>query len=164
MLSLMRMRAFALGLLVVGTAGACVGEAVAAPAASTCSAATPLLIEPQTQGTAGQAVAFVSVVNYGSECRVDAVATLTVTEAGQRVRSIVGNSVREKVHGTIQHGVTALFDVWWSNWCGKEREFRAVATFGSGSASGPYHVLPECLTRTSASRLKPVVQSPVAAP
>lgn len=160
---MMRMRALALGLLVVGTAGVCV-NAVAAPATPTCSAATPLLIEPQTQGTAGQAVVFVSVVNYGSECRVDAVATLTVTEAGQRVRSIIGNPVRERVHGAIRHGVTALFDVWWSNWCGKERAVRALATFGSGSASGPYHVLPECLTHASASQLKPVAQFPVAAP
>jgi len=68
MLSLMRMRALALGLLVVGTAGAYMDKAVAAPATPPCAAATPLLIEPQTQGTATQAVASVSVVNYGSAC------------------------------------------------------------------------------------------------
>jgi hypothetical protein len=141
-------------------------SAVATPAAPACAAATPLVIEPSTQGTATQAVAFVSVLNNGGACRVDAIASLTVMQAGRPVRSILGNPVRETIRTTIGHGITPLFDAWWANWCGNGRPFRALAAFGSGSASGPYHVLPECLAHTSASRLRavPLQSPPVAAP
>jgi hypothetical protein len=135
-------------------------SAAATPATLACTAATPLVIEPSTQGTATQAVAFVAVLNDGSACRVDAIATLTVTQAGRPVRSILGNPVRETIHATIGHGITTLFDAWWANWCGNRRAFRAQATFGPGSASGPYQVLPECITRSAPSRLRPVRNTP----
>jgi hypothetical protein len=138
--------------------------AVATPATPACSAATPLVIEPSTQGTATQAVAFVSVLNDGSACQVEAVATLTVVQAGRLVRSILGNPVRETIRATIRHGVTPLFDAWWANWCGNRGPFRALATFGSGSASGPYQVLPTCIMRGARSRLQSVRYTPLPPP
>ena len=132
-----------------------------------CVAGQLSLTVPQTQGTAQQEVAFVSIRNSGSACHVMALSTLTVVQAGKPVRSIRGNPAREKISGTIRHGMTTLFDAGWSNWCGNRRAFRARATFGPETASGPYPS-PVCLSSASVSRRQPVrypLQSPpVAAP
>ncbi len=129
-------------------------ESGAASAMPACSGAAPLLIEPQTEGTAGQAYAFVSVFNAGTACGVDGVGALTVVQAGHTVRSVLGNPGRVTVRGIIPHGVTIVFDGVWSNWCGNRHAFRVTATFGSGTATGPYHVLPDCIVNTKPSRLQ----------
>jgi hypothetical protein len=118
-----------------------------------CSPAQLSLISPQTQGTATQAVAFVSLFNEGSACSVNATVTLAVVQRGTLVSSIRGNPVSYRIAGPVRHGVTALFDVWWSDWCGDRRAFDTRAAMGSLTATAPYHVLPDCLGRNDRSRL-----------
>jgi hypothetical protein len=118
-------------------AGLGAAVAAAAPGVPVCPGATPLLIEPQTQGTSSEAVAFVTVLNGGSACHVHAVVGVAVVRGGRVVRSIRGNPVSERLGGTVRRGVTTVLGVWWSNWCGDRHAFRARATeIGASGGDG----------------------------
>jgi hypothetical protein len=149
-------------------ASALMQAAAATPAAPRCAADQLRVISPQTQGTATQAVAFVSIRDRGVACRLRTTASLTVMQNGVRVQSIRGNPVRYKIVGTFDHGTWTLFDAWWSNWCGERRGFEAQVTVGSLATSASYRVLPACLDAVSPSRLMGVryttLYPPVAGP
>jgi hypothetical protein len=129
----------------------------AAQTLAECSPGQVRLMTPQTQGTATQAVAFVAIRNSGSACSFTAPVSLTVVDDGARVRAIDPNPISAVLKGALPHGVVALLDVWWSNWCGTRGVFDARATFASQVRAGPYRVLPECISHVSSSRLRPVV-------
>jgi hypothetical protein len=139
-------------ILVVGVIGA--QHADASNTLARCSNRSLQVVLPRTEGTATQAVAFLSILNRGVACRLIATASLTVVRHGARVVSIRGNPVSYRINQTIAHGATMLFDAWWSNWCGSRSDaFRVRGVIGALTASGPYNVLPECLGARASSRL-----------
>jgi len=115
------------------------------------------VVLPAAQGTATQAVAFLSVRNGAAPCRLVASASLTVTRNGTRVTSIPGNPVTYRVDETIGHGTTMLFDAWWANWCAtRSGTFRARGVLGTKSGWADYHYLPVCLGASFPSSLRGV--------
>ena len=76
---------------------------------------------------------------------------------GARVASIRGNPVTYRIDQMINHGTTALFDAWWTNWCMRiGTTFSVRGAIGALTASAPYNVLPVCLGAGMASRLRGV--------
>lgn len=129
-------------------------QADASSAPARCSNGSLRVIVEPTQGTAAQAVAFLSVANAGGACRLLATGSLTVMRNGSRVASIRGNPVSYRIEQTINRGTTMLFDAWWANWCAtRTGDFAVRGVLGALSASGPYHVLPECIGAGKPSRL-----------
>jgi hypothetical protein len=151
-----------LALAVLVAVAAAAQSAGASKRVAQCSNDLLRVIAPQTQGTAAQAVAFLSILNRGVACQLTATASLTVVRDGARVLSIHGNPVSYRISQTIAHGTSPLFDAWWSNWCGSRSGLRVRGGVGALTASGPYHVLPVCLARSAPSRLTGVRYSTLA--
>lgn len=129
-------------------------SAVATDVAGCLRQALRVVVE-KTQGTAGQSVAFLAVVNRARACRLSATASLTVARNGARIRSINGNPATLRINRSLGHGTTWLLAAWWANWCGKRSgSFSAQGVVGSLAASGPYSVLPACLDTSLPSRLR----------
>jgi hypothetical protein len=115
------------------------------------------VVLPRTEGTATQAVAFLSVSNDSRSCQLVETASLTVMRSGARITSIRGNPVSYRINETIAHGATMLFAAWWANWCASRSGiFRVRASLGMLATTGPYNVLPECLGASTPSRLRGV--------
>jgi hypothetical protein len=135
--------------------------ATQAPAATAprprCADASIRLVLPQTQGTATQAVAFLSVRNRAAACRLVATASLSVTRDGARIGAVSGNPVTYRINETIGHGMTMLFDAWWANWCAtRSGSFRARGVLGRKSGWAGYRYLPVCLSASHPSSLRGV--------
>jgi hypothetical protein len=132
-----------------------VGRAGASIALARCSTSSLHLVLPRTQGTATQAVAFLSVSNRGGSCKLIATSSLTVMHNRARVAAIRGNPVSYTIKQTIAHGTTMLFDAWWANWCASRSGlFRVRGVLGTITATAPYNVLPACLGASAPSRLR----------
>ncbi len=122
-----------------------------------CANASIGLVLPKTEGTATQAVAFLSVRNRAAACRLVATASLSVTRNGARVGAVRGNPVTYRIDETIGHGTTMLFDAWWANWCAtRSGSFRARGVLGTKSGWAGYHYLPVCLSASRPSSLRGV--------
>lgn len=122
-----------------------------------CANASIDLVLPQTQGTATQAVAFLSVRNRAVACRLVTTASLSVTRDGARVGAVRGNPVTYRINETIGHGTTMLFDAWWANWCAtRSGSFRARGVLGTKSGWAGYRYLPVCLSASHRSSLRGV--------
>lgn len=143
-------------LLLPGLAGASAMHACAS------GSVRPLAESPE--GAAGQAVVFVAVENTGTMCDLQSTLSFAVLERRARVTRVRENPRSYRVHQSVGHGKTVLFDVWWSNWCGSHRAsmFRARVTLAHSTAAVQYRVLPACLSRGTASRLTAVSQSTTA--
>ena len=122
----------------------------------------PLVESPE--GTATQAVVFVAIRNSGVACDLKAKISFGVLGIQHRFVAVSDNPLNYHVSQDLKRGKTALFDVWWSNWCGSRRPaaYTARVVLGHHSASVRYTVLPVCLSRTSRSRLTLRAQSEVA--
>jgi hypothetical protein len=132
-------------------------QALASTAPPPCAWRSVSIVLPAAQGTATQAVAFLSVRNGAAACRLVATASLTVTRNGTRVTSVRGNPVSYRVDETIGHGTALLFDAWWANWCATRRgSFRAHGVLGTKSGWAGYRYLPVCLGASSPSSLRGV--------
>jgi hypothetical protein len=104
-----------------------------------------------------QEVAFMAVLNRGATCRLVATASLAVIRNGTPVASIDGNPVSYRINQAIDHGTTALFDVWWGNWCGsRSGTFRVRGSLGPLTTSAPYQLQPICNSTATTSRLTSV--------
>ena len=150
------MAAIAAGTLVLAAAQA----AGAARTAPPCAPRQLSLEAPVTQGTAGEAVASITVVDRGVACRLATSTTLTIRRDGATVASIVGNPLRLRIDGTLYRGSTLLYNAWWSNWCGERNGLGARAAIGALRASARYRALPACDARRSPSRLEGIPEPP----
>jgi hypothetical protein len=131
-------------------------DARATTGAARCAERSLAVVLPTVQGTAAEAVAFMSIFNRGAPCQLAATASLTVVAHRARVAAIRGNPVRYRIDQTIGHGATPLFDAWWSNWCGDRGALRVRATMGALTGSSSLHILPVCLDASSPSRFRGV--------
>lgn len=117
--------------------------------ATTCPlSALPLSL--QTQGTATQAVTFLTIRNpQRLTCSITAPVVFEITANGQRAH-VLGNPLRLRLHMTLR-GVRSgslwpLNGVWWANYCGSRKGLRMTARVGSRSIVTRFNILPDCLT------------------
>jgi hypothetical protein len=109
--------------------------------------ALPLAL--QTQGTATQAVTFLTIRNpQRLTCSISASVVFEITANGQRAH-VAGNPLRLRLHMKLQ-GARSRFwplnGVWWANYCGARKGLRMTARVGSRSTATRFDVLPDCLT------------------
>jgi len=124
--------------------------------ATTCSlGALPLSL--QTQGTATQAVFFLTIRNpQRLTCSITAPVVLEITENGHRA-PVSDNPIRATLHTTLRGARSSFWPpsgVWWANWCGSRRGFRITVRAGSQSVSAPISILPDCFGSGSHSKLR----------
>lgn len=113
-----------------------------------------LSLSLQTQGTATQAVTFLTIRNpQGLTCSITAPVVFEITANGQRAR-VLGNPLRLRLHATLR-GTRSSFwplnGVWWGNYCGTRKGLRMTARVGSRSIATRFNVLPDCLTAGNGS-------------
>ena len=126
-----------------------------------CASSSLSVVAPRPQGTATQMVAFVSILNRGVACRLEATASLTVTRNAAPVTSIRGNPASYRINQRIGAGTTVLFDAWWGNWCAsRSGPFRAVGAVGKLRAAASYPYLPVCIGAGHVSSLRGVRYAP----
>jgi hypothetical protein len=103
----------------------------------------------QTQGTATQAVSFLTIRNpQRLTCSITAPVVFEITQNGRRAH-VLGNPLRLRLHTTLR-GTRSSFwpldGVWWGNYCGSRKGLRMTARVGSRSVSTGFNFLPDCLT------------------
>jgi hypothetical protein len=116
--------------------------------ATTCLlGALPLSL--QTQGTATQAVTFLTIRNPERlTCSLTAPVVFEITANGQRAR-VLGNPLRLRLHIKLQGARSSFWPlngVWWANYCGSRKDLRMTARVGSHSIATRFSILPDCLT------------------
>lgn len=130
--------------------------ASASGTATTCPAnAVPLSL--QTQGTATQAVIFLTLRNpHHLRCSITAPVVFEITENGHRA-PVSDNPLRARLHVALRGARTSywpLSGVWWANWCGSGKGLRMTARVGSQSMSTRLNVLPDCFGTGNHSKLR----------
>jgi hypothetical protein len=132
------------------TAGASAGLAPTCPLS-----ALPLSL--QTQGTATQAVFFLTVRNpQRLRCSINAPVVLEITENGHPA-PISDNPIRATLHATLRGARSSIWPpsgAWWANWCGSRKGFRLTARVESHSVSAPISILPQCFGSGNHSQLR----------
>jgi hypothetical protein len=101
----------------------------------------------QTQGTATQAVFFLTIRNpQHLTCSINVPAVIEITVDGHRA-AISDNPLRARLHATLRGQGSAIWPpsgAWWANWCGSRKHFRLTARVGSHLVSAPIGILPQC--------------------
>lgn len=113
-----------------------------------------LRLSLQTQGTATQAVVFLSLRNRsGSECVASGTARFEVEQSGHPAK-ISGNPSNVSVNARILPGRARLVaNAWWFNWCGSRRDLRIAVHLDGTIVRWRFNALPVCLSRRDKSRL-----------
>jgi len=109
----------------------------------------------QTQGTATQAVVFLTLTNRsGSACTASGKAVFEVEQNGRRAR-VRNNPLSFSVSIRLLAGQRKLVprNVWWANWCGSSHNIGITVHFAGNTVHSPFSVLPACLSPNSPSRL-----------
>jgi hypothetical protein len=142
--------AASLGIYAVFTGGSSRPTTGAPPSGltSTCPLdALPLSL--QTQGTATQAVTFLTIRNpQRLRCSITASVVFAITENGKPAR-VLGNPLRLRLHTTLRGTKSSFWPldgVWWANYCGPRKGLRMTARVGPQSISTHFNVLPGCLS------------------
>jgi hypothetical protein len=103
----------------------------------------------QTQGTATQAVTFLTIRNpQRLTCSITAPVVFEITANGQRAR-VLGNPLRLRLHMKLRGARSSFWPlngVWWANYCGSRKGLRMTARVGSRSIATRFRILPDCLT------------------
>ena len=120
-------------------------------------ALSALPLSLQTQGTATQAVTFLTIRNpQRLTCSITAPVVFEITANGQRAH-VLGNPLRLRLHTNLR-GTRSSFwplnGVWWANWCGSRKDLRMTARVGSRSIATSFGVLPDCFGAGNHSKLR----------
>ena len=132
------------------TVGAAAGLATACP-----FSALPLSL--QTQGTATQAVFFLTIQNpQRLTCSINAPVILEITENGHPA-PISDNPIHATLHATLRGARSSIWPpsgAWWANWCGSRKGFRLTARVEAHAVSAPISILPQCFGSGNHSQLR----------
>jgi hypothetical protein len=108
-----------------------------------------LSLSLQTQGTATQAVTFLTIRNpQRLTCSITAPVIFEITTNGQRAH-VRGNPLRLRLHTNLRGARSnswPLNGVWWANYCGSRKGIRMTARVGSRRIATRFNFLPDCLT------------------
>jgi hypothetical protein len=108
-----------------------------------------LSLSIQTQGTATQAVTFLTIRNpQRLTCSITAPVVFEITANGQRAH-VLGNPLRLRLHTKLRAARSSFWPlngVWWANYCGSRKGLRMTARVGSRLITTRFSVLPDCLT------------------